>query len=68
MSTHLYDINTLAYLNLSEKEATEKLEADGYIVRVVYRDGKLMDAEPGIKGNRANIEVKDGKVFEISIG
>ena len=69
MSIHLYDIGSLAYLGLPEEEATKKLKADGWQVRVICRDGKIMDIEPGLRGDRVNIEIdKDSIVFEISVG
>jgi hypothetical protein len=68
MSTHLYDINSLLCIGLSEKEATEKLQADGWTVRTILRDGKPLPGTDDIRGDRCNLEIQDGKVFEISIG
>jgi hypothetical protein len=68
MSTHLYDINTLYCIGASEKEATEKLTADGWKVRTIVRDDEEIIVEDDLRGDRVNLEVMNGIVFEISIG
>jgi len=68
MSTHLYDIGSLLCIGLSEEEATVKLKADGWKVRTIVRDDEEIVITMDIRGDRVNLEVMNGKVFEISVG
>ena len=68
MSTHLYDIGSLLCIGLSEEEATVKLKADGWTVRTIVRDKEVIYKTDDIRGDRVNLEVMDGIVFEISVG
>jgi hypothetical protein len=49
-------------IGMSEAEATDRLEAMGYEVRVVARDGESFAVTDDYRTDRVNLEIKDGVV------
>ncbi|QBI18848.1 hypothetical protein ER308_04355 [Egibacter rhizosphaerae] len=55
-------------VGLGEQEATERLEAEGASVRVVYRDGELFVVTDDFRPDRVNLHIEDGEVTDATIG
>lgn len=55
-------------LNLSESDAVNYIIAAGFKVRVVERDGQRSVHTREFRPNRINLLVKEGIVFETTLG
>lgn len=55
------------YLGLSEAEATEQAETDGYSVRVVGVDGECFAVTMDLRDDRVNLELADEVVIGAAI-
>lgn len=57
-----------ALVGLSESEARARAEGDGYVVRVIFRDGEPLPATKDFRPDRVNLAVEDGVVTGATSG
>ena len=57
-----------AVVGMSEASASMKLEAGGFIVRIVARDGEYFPVTADYSVNRVDLEINGGKVTAVSVG
>jgi hypothetical protein len=55
------------YVGLTEAEATERAEGQGYSVRVVGEDGECFAITMDLRDDRVNLELADGVVVAAAI-
>ncbi len=62
------NIDTQSYIGLTEEEAIEKAESEGYQHRITARDGEEFMVTLDYSESRINFSIEDGVVTDAKIG